>query len=808
MSTLSLNKPNTTKKTHPEKPQSGPVSAAEHFTRNTEPADIESGNTQADLGEWVQVNGAADRDRAFPPRPKLSMIEHGRISPSPLNPRKHFDEISLRDLADSILTYGIQQPIVVRQHVENLGTAGGVVTYTIVMGERRWRAAALAGLATVPALVRTDLDDLKHAVLAMEENVRRRDLSPIEEANGYAQLMALGKTQAQIGEGVGVGQSRIANLLRLRGLPQDVQQMIEAGTLSTGHGIQLARYKDFPDVCRFIAAKAADGQRSVKSLEDQLLSSFYIAPGRQPFEMLGGYRGAKFEWQTICPACPFGAYWAKGQSQPLCLNPAHFEALNKEATAETDAEANREAARLLFVAEQRSAEAQKRMGQAETKSEKADALAERDIAEAVRDTLVHGLPRTEYGKVTSISARDCPAECVAGSCPCAIQARDQYDNAIVPACSNPKRQEGLKLAEAKVKNKERRIIFDDLRRQLSEVSWNRDLGETKAQRALALIAAHFLRNCKKDARKDVAARLPEKYADVRRLLERTGFEVPEAEAHSALARMTMTEMLCLAAEIYLRDELISRYDYGHGDAPNTTWFLSPIATDSPIATEVSEAEAAPLEISRLFPCTDCHVKDAGAFYVDGNGCEMDKGSPGGEWICLTCQGKRQAECGDETLFCDQCRESLTAGAFGEADLSLAAGGTFLRVSSGELAVSGRTFCDQCGPTRRDDGSPKLGHPFPASDDVALLDDCEPLTDNESPLCGCGEPTCMGTCPVPEDAWEYAAPESQTPEEIDAKFCGSCGVIPVSGNAKYCPDCETPEQARRRSAAAKEFTYAP
>ena len=152
----------------------------------------------------------------------ISQIESFRSQP-----RKNFDEEKLAELADSIRQHGIIQPLTVRK------LASGY--YQIIAGERRWRAARLAGLTEVPAIV-IEADDRKAAELAMIENLQREDLNPIEEAEGFRALTeTYGMTQAEAAERVGKSRSAVTNALRLLDLDSDVRRMVEEGALSAGH---------------------------------------------------------------------------------------------------------------------------------------------------------------------------------------------------------------------------------------------------------------------------------------------------------------------------------------------------------------------------------------------------------------------------------------------------------------------------------------------------------------------------------------------------------------------------------------------
>jgi len=173
-------------------------------------------------------------------------------------PRSRFDDETIAELAASIRTYGVIQPVVVRQ----LPTG----VYQLVAGERRLRAARLAGLEAIPAIVR-DVNETGALELAMVENLQREDLNPIDEAHGYELLMELlGGTQADVSERVGRGRSTVANALRLLELPPDVQDMLSEGELSAGHGRALLGFGTSEEV-REGARKAAARRLSVRELE-------------------------------------------------------------------------------------------------------------------------------------------------------------------------------------------------------------------------------------------------------------------------------------------------------------------------------------------------------------------------------------------------------------------------------------------------------------------------------------------------------------------------------------------------------------
>jgi len=191
-------------------------------------------------------------------RSGLTTVPVGSIRPNPGQPRTRFDEAALEELAASIRTHGILQPLLVSE--------AGDGAYVLIAGERRLRAARLAGLEAVPVVIRERLDRQEEIELALVENLQRRDLSPLEEARAYEQLRAeLGLTQAEIASRVGVDRSTVANALRLLKLPEAVQSMVEDGRLTAGHARAILALPEDERV-RWAERAAATGM-SVRELE-------------------------------------------------------------------------------------------------------------------------------------------------------------------------------------------------------------------------------------------------------------------------------------------------------------------------------------------------------------------------------------------------------------------------------------------------------------------------------------------------------------------------------------------------------------
>jgi ParB family chromosome partitioning protein len=185
------------------------------------------------------------------------------IDPSDLQPRSVFDDTKLDELARSISSNGVVQPLLLRRKGSR---------FELIAGERRWRAAKLAGLTRVPGVLR-NVSDEKVLELALIENIQREDLNPIEEARAYKKLIdTVGLTQETVAERVGRDRSYVTNYLRLLRLPEDLQELLQAGRLTTGHARALLGAEQV-DVQRRIARKIIDQDLSVRATE-QLVRQF------------------------------------------------------------------------------------------------------------------------------------------------------------------------------------------------------------------------------------------------------------------------------------------------------------------------------------------------------------------------------------------------------------------------------------------------------------------------------------------------------------------------------------------------------
>jgi ParB family chromosome partitioning protein len=196
-------------------------------------------------------------EAAAPAQEDSTEVPIDLIDPSSLQPRTVFDGVKLEELAKSIRANGVVQPLLLRRKGER---------YELIAGERRWRAAQLAGLAKVPSVIRNVPDD-KVLELALIENIQREDLNPIEEARAYRKLIeTLGLTQEIVADRVGRDRSYITNYLRLLRLPTDLQALVQEGRLSTGHARALVAVEHV-DVQRRLARKIIDQELSVRATE-------------------------------------------------------------------------------------------------------------------------------------------------------------------------------------------------------------------------------------------------------------------------------------------------------------------------------------------------------------------------------------------------------------------------------------------------------------------------------------------------------------------------------------------------------------
>jgi ParB family chromosome partitioning protein len=222
------------------------------------------------LGAYPGEADAASRKSSGRRTVPIAVIER-----NPRNPRRDFADHELDELAASLRKHGIVQPLVVRP------VSGAMDRYEIIAGERRWRAAQRAGLHEVPVTV-LDVSDREALELAIVENVQRTDLNPVEEARGYQALIEEFKySQATLGETIGKSRVHVTNTLRLLKLPESVVGMLEAGTLSAGHGRALLSAGDPEKLARLVVQKGLS-VRETERLAQEPDASARTRPARKP----------------------------------------------------------------------------------------------------------------------------------------------------------------------------------------------------------------------------------------------------------------------------------------------------------------------------------------------------------------------------------------------------------------------------------------------------------------------------------------------------------------------------------------------
>ncbi|MBZ0154073.1 MAG: ParB/RepB/Spo0J family partition protein [Planctomycetes bacterium] len=221
-------------------------------------------------GRSNQAQPAAQAESSAPAGTQVEQIEVSKLVPNPHQPRKLIAESDLQSLADSIRASGILQPILARKDSQG--------RFEIVAGERRWRAAQIAGLQKVPVIVR-ELKDQDSAIFALVENVQREDLNAIEKAEGFQLLMQkMGATQEEVAKQVGFERSTVANFLRLLDLPDAVQAHVSRGTLSMGHGRALLALSD-REAIELCAEEAVRAGLSVRALEAKVKELLEVSKG-------------------------------------------------------------------------------------------------------------------------------------------------------------------------------------------------------------------------------------------------------------------------------------------------------------------------------------------------------------------------------------------------------------------------------------------------------------------------------------------------------------------------------------------------
>ncbi|TWB36790.1 ParB/RepB/Spo0J family partition protein [Nitrospirillum pindoramense] len=255
-------------------------------------------------------------EKGRPPRTlPIELLHPGRYQP-----RRHFDEEAIRSLVDSIRERGVLQPILVRKLED--GGVGGSARYEIIAGERRWRAAQLAGLHEVPVVVRS-LTDREALEIALVENIQRQDLTPLEEAEGFQRLMdEFNHTQEDLARAVGKSRSHVANMLRLLALPDAVKALVQDGSLTMGHARALLTAADPLALAREVVKRGLNVRQTEQLVKDAANPAARPAPAPKTADTLA------LEKELAAELGLKVALKAKGQAGSLTVHYANLDQLD------------------------------------------------------------------------------------------------------------------------------------------------------------------------------------------------------------------------------------------------------------------------------------------------------------------------------------------------------------------------------------------------------------------------------------------------------------------------------------------------
>lgn len=254
------------------------------------------------------------------PTDTIQDIRLDAIEPSPLNPRREFGQESLEELAASLRIDGLIQPIVVRPI--------SATRFSLLAGERRWRAAHLVPWETITALIRTEEDDGKALATMLAENLQREDLTAIEQAHAFKRLQELKVSQTEIARLARKSQPTVANTLRLLQLPESVQALVQSRALAPANARALLPLAAFPEVAQAMAERVIAQEIPARVLERDCL-----ATREWELAAAGVVRGlddrTPWDWRTVCrESCPFAAFReVSGGRGAVCLKPAHYDEL-------------------------------------------------------------------------------------------------------------------------------------------------------------------------------------------------------------------------------------------------------------------------------------------------------------------------------------------------------------------------------------------------------------------------------------------------------------------------------------------------
>ncbi|MDA8186877.1 MAG: ParB/RepB/Spo0J family partition protein [Dehalococcoidales bacterium] len=517
------------------------------------------------------------------------------IEPSPLNPRKVFDELGLQELAASIREHGLMQPLVVRPK------GGGEANehtqrFEIVAGERRWRACKIAGLERVTCAIVEKVDDTTALRLAITENLQRQDLDPIEEAQGYEQLHKLaGLKQAQIAAAVNRSQPVIANRMRLLKLPQDVQERVRKGELSAAHGIALAKYSDFPKLASKIAELAVENDYTAHQLEGH---GCWLAAAEKARLVKQFFWDNWIDKKEHCDKCPDQAYRSVGY-YGACLKPSCYHKLQKEAKEAKEA-----------LVKQRLESSRSEGGDAPRLSD---------------------LPANGYRHFMTETPVGCASDCEKRG-----RAQTNADR-VIDICTDVKCYDGLlEQAGKEAERLTQQLYADAVEQMVADVDLIAEIGA----RELAVIAAYAVKYTNSSQagvafkRHGLDKLLPEKW-------DTYGVHL---KLFSRLADAALLTLVKSLLEGILREELYHIHmhpQWGEQYVSRARWYLGLDPEQPPAESSNIEQDVPDVRTCRVCGCTD----DAAC----AGGCRWVADPEGGD-LCSQCAARMEEE--DDCAQCD------------------------------------------------------------------------------------------------------------------------------------------------------------
>ena len=391
---------------------------------------------------------------------QVEMLLVDAIAPCPFQPRLMFDAAEMAELTESVRAHGVQQPILVRPHKptpdEKGGTPSGAAHYELVAGERRLRASKEAGRKKIPAIVRAEMTDAVAAQIAIAENVQRSNLSAIEEARGYRQLMLRFRmTEERISKKMGVSVAKIRETMKQLALPEEVQALLIQRKLTLSHGQALLPLAAHEQACILVAQHVVAHSVTATSLSQTPLPN--AADLKRKGLLVEVDYKSKFDVR-VCAQCPHKAYVRNtGTYGSFCLKPEEWHKKQEAAIEQQKDEASR------TMQEAREA-----------------ASGEGDVSQLAP------------GTYRDLRHAALPSGCT-GSCPCRREARDPHDPAhTVPVCLDPKRLAELKEEERRAHEEARQKRFTGMWEQ-AMASLKGECEQGAPRKLAALLAAPVLR---------------------------------------------------------------------------------------------------------------------------------------------------------------------------------------------------------------------------------------------------------------------------------------------------------------------------